>query len=91
MTHVRILAAVASALIATAAQAGSAPKAKAPARPAEDGYYVPHVTGPGGEKRPVMEIPGSVTVVSRKFMDDIQATTIGDALRFVPGVQSMGR
>ena len=92
MSHVRIFAGVALALISTTALAASSQKAKrAPAPPAEDGYYVPYVTTPGGEKRHVMDIPGSVTVVSRKFMDDIQATTVGEALRFAPGVQVIGR
>ncbi|MBG0809443.1 TonB-dependent receptor plug domain-containing protein [Methylosinus sp. H3A] len=92
MPHVRILAGVALALISTGALAASSQKAKrASAPPSEEGYYVPFVTTPGGEKRHVMDVPGSVTVVSRKFMDDIQATTVGDALRFVPGVQVIGR
>jgi outer membrane receptor for Fe3+-dicitrate len=92
MSISRIIAAsVALALLSTAALAGSSPKAKRPAPPTEDGYYVRHVAGPGGEPRDVMEIPGSVTVVSRKLMDDVQATSIGDALRYVPGVQVMGR
>ena len=51
-----------------------------------DGYYVPYVTGADGEKHPIMEIPGSVTVISRQLMDDQQATTLGDALRNVSGV-----
>ncbi len=51
-----------------------------------DGYYVPYVTGADGKKFPIMEIPGSVTVVSRQLMDDQQATTLGDALRNVSGV-----
>lgn len=70
---------------------GGPGKAKRPVPPPEDGYYVPYVTGPGGEKRSVMETPGSVTVVSRKLMDDQQATTLGDALRNVPGVTVIGR
>lgn len=91
MSIARIVAASAAlALLATPAFAGSSTKSKRPAPQAEDGYYVPYVTGPGGETRDVMEIPGSVTVVSRKFMDDVQATSIGDALRYVPGV-TVGR
>jgi outer membrane receptor for ferric coprogen and ferric-rhodotorulic acid len=50
------------------------------------GYYVPYVTGPGGQQVPVMQVPGSVTVVPRRLMDDTQATTLGEALRYVPGV-----
>jgi outer membrane receptor for ferric coprogen and ferric-rhodotorulic acid len=91
MSISRIIAASAAlALLSTTAFAGSSTKTKRHAPQAEDGYYVPYVTGPGGEKRDVMEIPGSVTVVSRKLMDDVQATSLGDALRFVPGV-TVGR
>lgn len=91
MSISRIIAASAAlALLSTAAFAGSTPKAKRAPRASEDGYYVPFVTGPAGQKKDVMEIPGSVTVVSRKFMDDVQATTLGDALRYVPGV-TVGR
>ncbi|MBY6242363.1 TonB-dependent receptor plug domain-containing protein [Methylosinus sp. Sm6] len=88
MTISRMIgASVALALVSTAALAGSSSRERRATKPpAEDGYYVPFVTGPGGEKRDVMAIPGSVTVVSRKLMDDTQATSLGDALRFVPGV-----
>ncbi len=51
-----------------------------------DGYYVPYVTGADGKKYPIMEIPGSVTVISRQLKDDQQAITLGDALRNVSGV-----
>ena len=92
MTISRLFAAsVALALTSSSALAGSPAKSKRTQKPAaEDGYYVPYVTGPGGEKQSVMEIPGSVSVVSRKLMDDVQATTLGEALRFVPGV-TVGR
>ena len=30
-----------------------------------DSYHVPYVMGADGEKHPIMEIPGSVTVISR--------------------------
>lgn len=56
-----------------------------------DSYYVPYVTGAGGAKYPIMEVPGSATVVSRKLMDDQQAITLGDALRNVSGVTVRGR
>ncbi len=56
-----------------------------------DGYYVPYVVGVDGKKYPIMEIPGSVTVISRQLMDDQQATTLGDALRNVSGVTVRGR
>jgi len=54
--------------------------------PGDTGYYVPYVTGPGGTRVPVMQVPGSVTVVPRSLIDDQQATTLGEALRYVPGV-----
>jgi outer membrane receptor protein involved in Fe transport len=54
--------------------------------PRDTGYFVPYVTGPGGTRVPVMEVPGAVTVVPRSLMDDQQATTLGEALRNVPGV-----
>lgn len=56
-----------------------------------DSYYVPYVMGPGGAKYPIMEVPGSATVVSRKLMDDQQAVTLGDAPRNVSGVTVRGR
>ncbi|ATQ68493.1 MULTISPECIES: TonB-dependent receptor plug domain-containing protein [Methylosinus] len=84
-------ASVALAFVATVACAESSMRGRrAEAPPAADGYYVPYVASPGGQKRHVMEIPGSVSVVSRKLMDDTQATSLGDALRFVPGV-TIGR
>ncbi len=58
---------------------------------ANEGYYVPYVVGVDGKKHPIMEIPGSVTVISRQLMDDQQATTLGDALRNVSGVTVRGR
>ena len=56
-----------------------------------DGYYVPFVVGFDGKKYPIMEIPGSVTVISPQLMDDQQVTTLGDALRNVSGVTVRGR
>lgn len=58
---------------------------------AKDSYYVPYVTGAGGRKYPIMDVPGSATVVARKLMDDQQAITLGDALRNVSGVTVRGR
>jgi outer membrane receptor for ferric coprogen and ferric-rhodotorulic acid len=59
-------------------------------QPSASGYYVPYVTGPAGQKIPVMEVPGSVTIVPRQLMDDQQATTLGQALQYVSGV-TVGR
>lgn len=54
--------------------------------PADDGYFAKYITGPGGTRVPIREVPGSVTVVTRKQMDDFQARSLCDALRFAPGV-----
>lgn len=68
------------------ARVATVPSAPGGPRVPDTGYYVPYVTRPGGTRVPVMEIPGSVTVVPRSLMDDQQATTLGQALRNVPGV-----
>ncbi|MBG0794031.1 TonB-dependent receptor plug domain-containing protein [Methylocystis sp. H62] len=62
-----------------------------PAQAADNGHYVPYVVGVDGKKYPIMEIPGSVTVIPRQVIDDQQATTLGDALRNVSGVTVRGR
>jgi len=54
--------------------------------PAESGYYTPYLIGPNGERTPIMEVPGSATVINRQILDDQQATTLGQALRNVSGV-----
>ncbi|ARN81454.1 hypothetical protein B1812_10645 [Methylocystis bryophila] len=53
---------------------------------AEHGYYTPYLTGPNGERTPIMEVPGSATVINRQILDDQQATTLEQALRNVSGV-----
>ena len=60
----------------------------APATPfdTDDGYFSDYVTGPAGTKTPIMDFPGSTTVITRKMMDDFQARNICDALRMAPGV-----
>lgn len=54
--------------------------------PADVGYFARYVTGPGGTRIPVREVPGSTTVITRQMMDDFQARSVCDALRFAPGV-----
>jgi outer membrane receptor for monomeric catechols len=54
--------------------------------PAENGYLTPYLTGPNSERKPIMEVPGSATVINRQILDDQQATTLGQALRNVSGV-----
>jgi len=50
------------------------------------GYATRYVTGPGGERVPIMDVPGSATVINKQILDDQQATTLGQALRNVSGV-----
>lgn len=54
------------------------------------GYFSNTLTGPGGMKTPVRDYPGSATVITRKMMDDMQARSVCDALRFAPGVSVGG-
>jgi outer membrane receptor for ferric coprogen and ferric-rhodotorulic acid len=101
MSSLRIASIVAAFLTLTngaladpIARGGKARKTHAPtpqAQITDNGYYVPYVTGADGKKYPIMEIPGSVTVISRQVMDDQQAITLGDALRNVSGVTVIGR
>jgi len=58
----------------------------APARIGDDAYFSNYLSEPGGRKTPVMEYPGSATVVTRKMMDDMNARNLCDALRYTPGV-----
>lgn len=73
-----LLIAVSGALAEPVVRGAKTRKAHAPTAPAQttdNGYYVPYVMGADGVKHPIMEIPGSVTVISRQVMDDQQATT----------------
>lgn len=82
------------ALVATGAIADPAKKAgqaRTAVPPPNDGYYVPYVTGADGRRHSVMDIPGSVTVIPRKVIDDQQARTISDVLRNSAGVTVLGR
>lgn len=82
------------ALVATSAAADPVKKAghaRSAAPPPDDGYHVPYVAGADGRKHSVMEIPGSVTVIPRKVIDDQQATTLGEVLRNSAGVTVVGR
>ena len=49
-------------------------------------YATSDLAGPNGERVPIMEVPGSATVINRQILDDQQATTLGQALRNVSGV-----
>ena len=52
----------------------------------DSGYYVPYATGPNGEKVPVMDIPGSISVIPRQVMDDQATTSVCGALGNAAGV-----
>jgi outer membrane receptor for ferric coprogen and ferric-rhodotorulic acid len=65
----------------------AAPSAEAAS---EDGYFYHYLTGSAGQKIPVMEYPGSATVITRKMMDDFQARSVCDALRLAPAVAASG-
>ena len=52
----------------------------------QSSYYVPDVRDLAGKPVPVMQIPGSVTVVPGQVLDDQQAISLCEALRNVSGV-----
>lgn len=56
----------------------------------DDGYFSNYVTGPTGSPTPIMQVPGSASVVTRKMMDDFQSRNLCDALRLAPGVSGGG-
>ncbi|MBI5011433.1 MAG: TonB-dependent receptor [Methylocystis sp.] len=56
----------------------------------DDGYFSDYVTGPTGVPTPVMQVPGSTSVITRKMMDDFQSRNLCDALRLAPGVSGGG-
>ena len=56
----------------------------------EDVYFSDYVTGPTGRRTPVMQVPGSTSVITRKMMDDFQSRNLCDALRLAPGVSGGG-
>lgn len=56
----------------------------------DDGYFSDYVTGPTGAPTPVMQVPGSNSVITRKMMDDFQSRDLCGALRLAPGVTTSG-
>lgn len=62
----------------------------APPAYTDDGYFSNYVTGPAGTRTPIMQVPGSATVITRKMMDDMQSRSLCDALRLAPGVTTSG-
>ncbi|QGM98723.1 Plug domain-containing protein [Methylocystis parvus] len=65
--------------------------APASAEAGDDGYFDGFVTGLSGQKVPVMQYPGSTTVITRKMMDDFQTRSVCDALLMAPGVTASCR
>jgi catecholate siderophore receptor len=50
------------------------------------GYRVPSTTTATRTPTPLIDVPQSVTVVSRSLIDDQMMMSIGDVMRYVPGV-----
>lgn len=53
---------------------------------APSGYAVPAITSGTKTPTPLRDVPQAVTVVTRELMQDQLMTTIGDVVRYVPGV-----
>jgi outer membrane receptor for ferric coprogen and ferric-rhodotorulic acid len=81
-----VLAAIAAAPADGLAKSRARPRAPPPVETSDDGYFIDHLTGPGGSRTPIMNVPGSATVITRKMMDDFQSRSLCDALRMAPGV-----
>jgi catecholate siderophore receptor len=53
---------------------------------ARNGYVVPVITSGTKTSTPLRDVPQAVTVVTRELMQDQLMTSIGDVVRYVPGV-----
>jgi catecholate siderophore receptor len=53
---------------------------------ASEGYRVPAVTSATRTATPLREVPQAVTVVTKELMQDQLMTSMGDVVRYVPGV-----
>ncbi len=53
---------------------------------APNGYRVPSIRSATKTSTPLADVPQSVTVVSRQLMQDQLMTSIGDVVRYIPGV-----
>lgn len=51
-------------------------------------YKADRLSSPRGQR--ILDIPGQTTVLTRDVLDDMNATSLKDALRFTPGV-TVGR
>lgn len=54
--------------------------------PADTGYKAERIVSATRTDTPLIDVPQSITVVTSDQLRDIAATSIGDAIRFVPGV-----
>jgi catecholate siderophore receptor len=53
---------------------------------AENGYQTPAISSGTKTPTPLRDVPQSVTVVTRQLMRDQLMTSVGDVVRYVPGV-----
>lgn len=53
---------------------------------APNGYVTPSVRSATKTETPLQDVPQSVTVVTRQLMQDQLMTSIGDVVRYVPGI-----
>lgn len=53
---------------------------------APDGYVTPSVRSATKTETPLQDVPQSVTVVTRQLMQDQLMTSVGDVVRYVPGI-----
>jgi catecholate siderophore receptor len=100
MRHILLLASSAIvALSPAAAQDGAAPKKLGGVTvtdsaidplsieaPADTGYKADRIVSATRTDTPLVDVPQSVTVVTADQIRDIAATSIGDSIRYVPGV-----
>lgn len=54
--------------------------------PADTGYKAERIVSATRTDTPLIDVPQSITVVTSDQLRDIAATSIGDAIRYVPGV-----
>lgn len=54
---------------------------------AEDGYQVPAIRSAMKTQTPLRDVPQSITIVTKELMKDQLMMSVGDVLRYVPGIQ----
>jgi len=52
----------------------------------QNGYQIPAITSGTKTLTPLRDVPQSVTVVTRQLMQDQLMTSVGDIVRYVPGI-----